>query len=183
MRSSGHVAVSLSCSRTWFFASAASGVINFIVCGAAAAQQSSSDQTATLEEVLITAQRRSQNLQDVPISALVTSGEQLGLRNNNDLNELSQTVPAVYIGNDGRSMDVYMRGIGAGNNQSLDQSVSIFEDDVYHGRSRMTAATFLDTNRVEILMGPQGTFFGNNAIAGAVNIVTNQPAQDFQASA
>jgi outer membrane receptor protein involved in Fe transport len=96
MTSSSRVDALLSCARTGFFASAASGVINFIVCGAAAAQQSSSDQTATLEEILITAQRRSQNLQDVPISALVTSGEQLGLRNNNDLNELTQTVPAVY---------------------------------------------------------------------------------------
>jgi iron complex outermembrane recepter protein len=183
MRSSGRVAASLSCSRTWFFASAASGVITLTMCAAAAAQESSSDHAAELEEVIVAAQRRSQNLQDVPISALVTSGEQLGLRNNNALNELTQTVPAVYIGTDGRSMDLYIRGIGAGSNQSLDQSVSIFEDDVYHGRSRMTAATFLDTNRVEILMGPQGTFFGNNAIAGAVNIVTNQPTRDFQASA
>ena len=113
MRSSGHVAVSLSCSRTWSFASAASGVITLTMCAAAAAQESSSDHAAELEQVIVAAQRRSQNLQDVPISALVTSGEQLGLRNNNDLNELSQTVPAVYIGTDGRSMDVYMRGIGA----------------------------------------------------------------------
>jgi iron complex outermembrane receptor protein len=183
MRSSSRFDALLSCSRTGFFASAASGVITLTMCGATAAQESSSDHAAELEEVIVAAQRRSQNLQDVPISTLVTSGEQLGLRNNNDLNELTQTVPAVYIGNDGRSMDLYIRGIGAGNDQSLDQSVSIFEDDVDHGRSRMTAATFLDTNRVEILMGPQGTFFGNNAIAGAVNIVTNQPTQDFQASA
>ncbi len=80
-------------------------------------------------------------------------------------------------------MDLYIRGIGTGSNQSLDQSVGIFEDDVYDGRSRMTAATFLDTSRVEILMGPQGTFFGNNAVAGAVSIVTNQPTEDFQSSA
>jgi iron complex outermembrane receptor protein len=183
MRNSSRVDALLSCSRTGFFASVASGVITLTMCGATAAQESSSDHPAELEEVIVVAQRRSQNLQDVPISTLVTSGEQLGLRNNNDLNELTQTVPAVYIGNDGRSMDLYIRGIGSGNNQSLDQSVSIFEDDVDHGRSRMTAATFLDTNRVEILMGPQGTFFGNNAIAGAVNIVTNQPTQALQASA
>lgn len=174
----------LPCSRTAFFTSAATGVITLTMCGATAAQESSFEQAAELEEVIVTAQRRSQNLQDVPISALVASGEQLALQNNNDLNELTQTVPGLHIGNnDGRSMDLYIRGIGAGTNQSLDQPVSIFEDDVYHGRSRMTATTFLDTDRVEMLMGPQGTFFGNNAIAGAVNIVTNQPTRDFHGSA
>ena len=68
-------------------------------------------------------------------------------------------------------------------NQSFDQSVGVFVDDLYQGRSHTSGATFLDVDRVEILKGPQSTFFGNNAIAGALNIVTRKPGDTFDASA
>jgi outer membrane receptor protein involved in Fe transport len=136
-----------------------------------------------LEEIVVTIQRRQEDLQDVPVSALVISEPTRIQQNIESLPDLTETVPSVHVGPNGRSNDLYIRGIGSGVNSSFDQSVGMFIDDIYHGRSRSTAATFLDLSRVEILKGPQSTFFGNNAIAGAFNLVTTQPTQDFDASA
>ena len=135
-----------------------------------------------IAEVVVSAQRRLEKLQDVPISAQVFNSETLGARNLTSLNALGQTVPSVQAANSGaRTSLFFIRGIGSGGNQSFDQSVGVFIDDIYHGRSRSSAATFLDLDRVEILKGPQSTFFGNNAIAGAFNIVTRKPGPEFDA--
>jgi iron complex outermembrane recepter protein len=141
------------------------------------------DSDAQIQEIVVTAQRRAENLQNVPISAQVVSAQELSRQNINSLHDLSAAVPAVHIGTSARADDFFIRGIGSGENQSFDQSVGTFIDDIYHGRSRTSAATFLDLDRVEILKGPQSTFFGNNAIAGALNIVTQKPSESFDASA
>ena len=138
---------------------------------------------AQLAEVVVTAERRKENLQDVPISAQVVSGTALTSQNLNSLVDLSQTVPSLHISSGAASGDMYIRGIGSGAQQSFDQSVGTFIDDIYYGRARMSADTFLDVERVEVLKGPQSTFFGNNAIAGALNIVTRKPTDYFDASA
>jgi iron complex outermembrane recepter protein len=131
---------------------------------------------------MVTAQRRAQRLQDVPVSVQVI-GELTRMQANiNSLHDLPQIVPAVHIGTAGRSSELFIRGIGSGNNQSFDQSVGMFIDDIYHGRSRTSSATFLDLDRVEVLKGPQSTFFGNNAIAGALNIVSRKPGIDVEPS-
>jgi len=139
------------------------------------------DDAILIEEIVVTVQRRPENLQEVPVSANVISGQVLREQNLNTLQDLSQTAPDVHVGQNGRSNETYIRGIGSGVNPSFDQSVGTFVDDIYHGRSRTTDATFLDLDRVEILKGPQTTFFGNNAIAGAFNIVTRKPSNDFDA--
>jgi iron complex outermembrane receptor protein len=142
------------------------------------------DQGPKLEEIVVTAQKRVENLQNVPISAQVVSNQVLTQQNLNSLTDLVQTTPAVNIVSAGRSNQLFIRGIGSpGSNQSYDQSVSTFVDDIYYGRSRTTAGTFLDLDHIEILKGPQSTFFGNNAIAGAFNIVTQKPTDSFDASA
>jgi iron complex outermembrane receptor protein len=135
-----------------------------------------------LEEVVVTAQRRQERLQEVPISAQVISGQALVQQNLNNLEDVSTIVPSVHIGENGRSSDLYIRGVGSGENQAFDQSVGVFVDDIYHGRSRLSAATFLDLDRIEVLKGPQSTFFGNNAIAGAFNMTTRKPTDEFEAS-
>jgi iron complex outermembrane receptor protein len=150
---------------------------------AAADDQDQSSEQGHLEEILVTAQRRKEKLQDIPISAQVIGGQTLTDRDVNSLNDLSETVPSVHIGQNGRSDSLFIRGIGSDENQSFDQSVGTFIDDIYHGRSRTSAATFLDLDRIEILKGPQSTFFGNNAIAGAFNIVTRKPGDQFEGSA
>ena len=135
-----------------------------------------------LQEVVVTAQKRSERLQDVPISAQVISSAALAQQNSNSLEDLAETVPSVHISSGSFSNNLFIRGIGSGaNNPSYDQSVATFVDDVYFGRSRTSAAAFLDLDHIEVLKGPQSTFFGNNAIAGALNIVTKQPGDRFDA--
>ena len=137
---------------------------------------------ALLEEIVVTAQRREERLQDVPLSAEVLERQILIERNLNSLNDVSEVMPSVHVGSNSRSANLYIRGIGSGESQTFVQSVGIFTDDIYHGRARMSGETFLDLDRIEVLKGPQSTFFGNNAIAGAFNIVTKKPTDTFDAS-
>jgi outer membrane receptor protein involved in Fe transport len=141
-----------------------------------------------LEQVVVTAQRRTEDLQSVPVSVQVIGSQTLVAQNHNTLEELTQTVPGVHIADNSFANDLFIRGIGSGagsvgGDPSFDQSAAMFVDDIYRGRSRMTDATFLDLDRIEVLKGPQSTFFGNNAIAGALNIVTKKPGDTFDASA
>jgi outer membrane receptor protein involved in Fe transport len=148
----------------------------------AAGATDTADEGAQLAEVVVTAQKRVERLQDVPISAQVISGQALAEQNQNSLDNLSQTLADVHINSDGPNSDMYIRGIGSGGYESVDQSVAMFVDDIYHGRSRLSSATFLDLERIEVLKGPQSTFFGNNAIAGAVNMITRKPGDTLDAS-
>lgn len=134
-------------------------------------------------DIVVTAQGRTERLQQVPVSAQVLSGATLADRNINTLTNINQIAPSVVVNPGARSSNLYIRGIGSGPNQSFDQSVAIFVDDIYHGRSRVTTATFLDLDRVEILKGPQSTFFGNNAIAGAFNILTRKATDHLEGDA
>ena len=136
-----------------------------------------------IQEVVVTAQRRAENLKSVPISVQVVGGQAIGQQNQNSLQDLTQVMPDVHVSFNAANTDMYIRGIGSGNQQTFEQSVGLFIDDVYHGRSHVSQNTFLDVDRIEVLKGPQSTFFGNNAIAGALNVVTNKPGDAFDASA
>lgn len=141
------------------------------------------DRGAQIETIVVTAQHRVEKSQDVPVSIQVIDGQVQSTQNLNSLHTMIQTQPSMHVGNTGRNSDLYIRGIGSGGNQSFDQSVGMFIDGIYHGRSRTSASTFLDLERVEILKGPQSTYFGNNAIGGALNIVTRKPSSESEASA
>jgi len=145
------------------------------VNGAAQSSPASSDGSVRLEEVVVTARKRAENLQDVPVAVHIISGQSLSQQNENTLADLTQTVPGVHVSTGDYTNSIYIRGIGSNDNPAFEQSVATFIDDIYSGRSRLTGATFLDLDRIEILKGPQSTFFGNNAIAGALNIVTKKP--------
>ncbi len=134
-----------------------------------------------VQEVIVTAQKRAEPLEKVPVAVQVVSGQALREENFNNLQDIGQIVPDLHIVNTGSFSDTLnIRGIGSGaQNPAFDQSVATFVDDIYYGRSRTIQSTFLDLDRVEVLKGPQSTFFGNNAIAGALNIVTKKPDQDF----
>jgi outer membrane receptor protein involved in Fe transport len=139
---------------------------------------------AKIEEIIVTAKKRTENLQDVAVSVQVIGGQALAQQNHNSFEELTQTMPAVHISagaDQNGSNSFFIRGIGSGSDPSFDQSVAVFTDDIYKGRSRMSEAAFLDLDRIEVLKGPQTTFFGNNAIAGALNIVTKKPGDHFDA--
>lgn len=155
-----------------------------ILCGVLAptgtvfAQNKALPRTGAIEEIIVTVQKREENLQDVPVSAQVVA-DQLGDQNILSLTDLSLYLPGVSIQPVGRSNDVYFRGIGSGNNPSFRQSGGIFFDGVYRPRSRSSSVPFLDVNRVEVMRGPQSTFFGNSAIAGAINVISNKPTADY----
>ncbi len=135
-----------------------------------------------LEEVVVTAQKREQSLQDVPISVSVTTGERLDDFSITGLEEMSASIPNVTIAENATQDSVTIRGIGSGANQGFEQSVGTFVDGVYFGRGRSSRSPFLDVERVEVLKGPQGVLFGKNTIAGALNITTRKPTQEFEGS-
>ena len=147
----------------------------------AAAYEPAEDQAFT--EIVVTAQGRKQNLQDVPVSATVTSGEALMSASISNLEALSARLPNFKIATAPVSDFVTIRGVGSSLNLGFEQSVGTFVDGIYRGRSRTTRAALFDVERVEVLKGPQTTFFGNNTIAGALNIASRKPGKDFEANA
>lgn len=133
--------------------------------------------------IVVTAQRRAQRLQDIPVSVSVTTGEALQQANLLNLESLSARLPSVRISPAPVSDFIAVRGVGSSLNFGFEQSVGTFVDGIYRGRSRSTRAAMFDVERVEVLRGPQTTFFGNNAIAGAFNITTRRPSRDFETNA
>lgn len=130
-----------------------------------------------LEEIVVTAQRVSESLQDAALPINVASGEDLarvGVDNAASLNKIS---PALYVTTGGGANTAYfIRGVGNFTNNGYTAPAIAFNiDGVYIGRPSSTLSTFLDLNRVEILKGPQGTLYGRNATGGAINVVPNTP--------
>ncbi len=148
-----------------------------------AADEAGEDEPGYLDVVVVTAQLRSQDLSDVPISMEAVGTEELAEQNINSLFDISLIKPSVNISSHGRSSEIFIRGVGSGLNQFFDQSVGVFVDGVYRGRSRTTASGLFDLERVEILKGPQSLYFGNNAIGGAFSVVTASPGEEFSGNA
>jgi outer membrane receptor protein involved in Fe transport len=157
------------------------GALAVLACITPVSTAFGQEASSQLEEVVVTAQKRVESLQSVPVSVQVVSAVQLMQQNQNSLQEMTETLPAVHIQSGFFSDSLFIRGIGSGNNAGFDQSVATFSDDVYKGRSRMTNDLFIDLDRIEVLKGPQSTFFGNSAIAGALNIVSKSPGDQFDA--
>jgi iron complex outermembrane receptor protein len=148
---------------------------------ATGAQTASASDEPKLEQIVVTAQKRAENLQSVPVSVEVIGRDQLSQQNQNSFADLSQTVPSLHIATGNKSNTLSLRGISSGaGNPGFDQAVATFSDDIYHGRSRLSNTTFLDLDRIEVLKGPQSTFFGNNAIAGALNVVSRKPTDTWE---
>jgi iron complex outermembrane recepter protein len=134
-----------------------------------------------LVDIVVTATKREQSLQDVPASVSAVSGERLTQTDIGQLSELTGIVPNFQIQRDPIGDRINIRGIQSGNNAGLEQSVSTFVDGVYRGRGVQTRFAFLDLARVEVLRGPQGTLFGKNTIGGALNLTTARPTRAFKA--
>lgn len=137
---------------------------------------------AMLEEITVTAQRREQSLQEVPISIETITGLEIQRQGFRDLNELANFSPSVYIDESGfLSQDRSIRGFGtSGNALTLEQAVPIFVDGIHFGRSSQVKLAFLDVGRVEILKGPQPVYFGMSATAGAFNITSAGPTDEWE---
>ncbi|MEM8498091.1 MAG: TonB-dependent receptor [Pseudomonadota bacterium] len=146
-----------------------------IVIALSLASLSQMGHTQMLEEVVVTAQKRAQSLQDVPISVSAVQGEKLQEAGIPNMAAIADYVPNLHIANAAVNTNIYMRGVGSGNNQGFEQSVGMYIDGIYMGRGRQYRNAFVDLERIEVLRGPQGTLFGRNTVAGAINITSASP--------
>jgi len=138
--------------------------------------------TRTLEEIVVTSQKREESLQDVPITVSVVTGEAIRSAGVKNLQELSVSVPNLYIAESFVGDSIFVRGVGSGqNNLGFEQAVGQVIDGFFYGRSRFSRATFLDVERVEVLKGPQGSLLGKNTTAGAINVTSAKPTREFEA--
>jgi len=134
---------------------------------------------AELEEIIVTAQKRAQDLQDVPIAITAFDAEALENYRIAGPEDLGKITPGVYVTQtpaDTNGVRVNIRGIGTLDPQvGIDSRVAIYQDGVYLGKSQGLAFDMPDLERVEILKGPQGTLYGRNTVAGAVNLISARP--------
>ena len=151
--------------------------------GADAQDAAVSRRAAVLEQVLVTAQRREQAQQEVPISIQVVGTDLLDDVAADDLGDLTVFVPGLDISSESPTQPRYsIRGIRSNDfGVGTDPSVGVYVDGVYTARSGASLLAFNDIERIEVLKGPQGTLFGRNSAAGAISIATRQPADDFDA--
>ncbi len=132
-----------------------------------------------VEEIVVTAQKRVESLQNTPISLVALTGRDLETRQINGLNDLRSNVPNLQLTphpNSAATTQVFLRGVGLNDDQiTQDPSTAIYLDGVYVARSQGLAMDVADLERVEVLRGPQGTLYGRNATGGAINFITRQP--------
>jgi len=135
-----------------------------------------------IEEIVVTAQKREQSLQDVPISVSVVTGEKLVEAGIDNLDDLALYVPNFSKSETGIGPVLQIRGIATGNNPGFEQSVVMYMDDIALGRGSLARMPFMDLERVEVLRGPQNVLFGKNSIAGAISMITAKPTDELEGS-
>ncbi|MBV1877149.1 MAG: TonB-dependent receptor [Pseudomonadales bacterium] len=133
----------------------------------------------TMEEVVVTATKREESIQEVPIAVSAFTGRDLAKRGVQDFHGLMEVSPSIAIqqsSNSAQGGSIRIRGVGtAGSNPGLEAAVGTFIDGIYRSRAGQAFSDLGDIERIEILRGPQGTLFGKNTVAGAVNVITNKP--------
>ena len=134
-----------------------------------------------IEEITVTAQLRTQSLQDVPIAMQVVDSTLIADVAAENLGDLNGFVPGLVVSGDSPTQPRYqIRGIQTGDfGVGTDPAVGVYVDGIYAARSGASLLAFNDIERIEVLKGPQGTLFGRNSAAGAISIVTRQPEDEF----
>ena len=141
----------------------------------AIAMASSGAYSAQLEEIIVTATKRAESLQDIPMSVTALDGSKIEEAGMHSLVDLSSYVPNLSVTENAVNTIIGMRGVGIGANQSFEQSVGIYVDGVHYGKSRQVRTGLFDLQQVEVLRGPQGILFGKNTLAGAINVTSASP--------
>ncbi len=141
----------------------------------------------SVSEVTVTARRRSENVQEVPIAVSVVGASTLEAQGAYNINRLTQLQPTLqFYSTNPRNTFINIRGIGAPfglTNDGFEQGVGIYIDQVYYNRIASATLDFVDVEQVEVLRGPQGTLYGKNTTAGAINITTRPPSFEFEGKA
>lgn len=133
-----------------------------------------------LEEIYVTAQKRTQTLKEVPISMNAISGDKIEKSGLTSIERMADYIPSFNMTQTGIGTNISIRGITSGVNQGFEQSAAQFVDGVHFGRAQLARAPFLDIERVEVLRGPQSILFGKNSTAGAISITTAKPTDEFE---
>jgi iron complex outermembrane receptor protein len=162
-----------------------SGIASFVALTLASASsalvaQESSDEESSLQEVVVTAQFREQNLQQTPIAITAITGDMLEARSQTRIADVTAQAPNVLLqvnpAGGGNSMRAYIRGVGQGDQSpAVDPGVGIYVDDIYFASITGSVFELLDLERVEILRGPQGTLSGMNSLGGSVKLFSRKP--------
>jgi len=168
-------------SRSWLISMVAA-----LTAGGAsgnAIAQGAGAQAGLLEEITVTARRREENLQDLPLSIAALSADDMQTQGIYYANDVSDFIPSVTLNEDNRSQTmVFIRGVGGGHpDASFSWGSGIYEDGHYVQFGRTGFMSTVDIDRIEVLRGPQGTLFGRNTIGGAVNIISTKPQPEFDA--
>ncbi|MFV0643914.1 MAG: TonB-dependent receptor [Sphingomonadaceae bacterium] len=148
----------------------------------------SADQGGGLGEIIVTAQKREQNLQDVPLAISAIGSEKienLGVSDSRDISGMTPNVTIVQGTTSNTGAAISMRGISNGGSESfgLDMASGVYVDGVYIGRSGAAGLDVMDLERVEVLRGPQGTLFGRNTTGGAIHFISRDPSETFRLKA
>ncbi len=164
-----------------------SAAIDEAAAGTAVAAGQADDDVSRGDVIIVTARRRQETAQEVPVAISVIRGDSIEATGNFNVVKLQQLAPTlqVYTTNP-RNTSVNIRGLGVPyglTSDGFEQGVGIYVDDVYNSRVAAATFDFLDVDQVEVLRGPQGTLYGKNTTAGAINITTNQPTFDFEGRA
>ena len=142
--------------------------------------------SAGIEEITVTARRREEALQDVPIAITAFSADALALRGSSDIGELAQSVPSVTLEPSratNSTLTAFIRGVGQQDPLAgFEQGVALYVDDVYIARPQGALLDIYDVDRIEVLRGPQGTLYGRNAVGGAIKYVTRRLSDERELS-
>lgn len=154
--------------------------------GASSAAQAQTSDTQTVDSIIVTAQKREQNLQDVPVVVTAVGAKLLQDTGVRDIKDLTILTPGLTVTSTSSeaSTTARVRGIGTvGDNPGLESSVGVVIDGVYRPRNGVGFGDLGEMERIEVLKGPQGTLFGKNTSAGVINVVTKEPEFGFGANA
>lgn len=144
------------------------------------AQEDAANENVTDDVILVTAQNRTQDVQDVPIVMDVIGADEIASAGFSDANDLGKIAPAVQVVQDQGTVKITLRGIGTNSNdEAQDTSVVANIDGEYINRPNVLGVAIFDLDRVEVLRGPQGTLYGRNSTAGAINFITRKPGDVF----
>ncbi|RVQ66565.1 TonB-dependent receptor [Croceicoccus ponticola] len=142
-------------------------------------------QQGGLTEIVVTARKREESVQDVPVAVTAITGKVIEQRDITSIEKIAAATPNLNVGraSNGSAAQITLRGIGSSSTSiGIEQSVAIVVDGAYYGQGRVIEEGFFDLARVEVLKGPQALFFGKNATAGVISLTTNDPTNEWEGS-
>ncbi len=159
-----------------------SAAIGAALCGGTAVAQDS-EEGMGIEEVLVTAQKRSESLTEVPIAISVFGSDSVDKTGVQELRELGEYIPNLLVSQTtDNNAKIVIRGVGANaRNIGFDSRVGVYLDGVYLGQGPALNQDLVDLHHIEVLRGPQGTLFGKNTVAGAISMISKKPGPEFEA--